>query len=88
MQEQDQVEEIAGDSIVVNLSGVASQEPDMNGMVRTFFGLVVPPSVQCEKLLLDIAPSMLPCMIPKSPKVWKIQARLLSSCLWSNVANI
>ncbi|KAM0835430.1 hypothetical protein ACQ4PT_062941 [Festuca glaucescens] len=102
MQEQEAVEELVDDSIVVNPSGLASpiaehgmevDQPVHNniihiGMVRTVFGPVIPPSMQCQKLLDDILPPMFASFFPQSPKVWALQAGFLSSCLWPNVAGM
>ncbi|KAM0885808.1 hypothetical protein ACQ4PT_030071 [Festuca glaucescens] len=102
MQEKEAVEELVDDSIVVNPSGLASpvaehgmevDQPIHNniihiGMVRTVFGPVIPPSMQCEKLLGDILPPMFASLLPKSPNVWALQDGFLSSCFWQNVAGM
>jgi hypothetical protein len=57
------------------------------GMVRVF-GPVIPPSMQCQQLLDVLLPSMFISFLPKSPKMWTIQASLLSDCLWPNVSAV
>jgi hypothetical protein len=100
--DQQAEEELVDDSIVADPSGLASplvehgmevDQPVYNqvihlGMIRTVFGPVVPPSMQCQKLLDVILPSMFSAFLPKSPRVWTIQSRLLSDCLWPNVADM
>jgi hypothetical protein len=99
--EDQQAEEVQfDDPIVLNPSGLASPQADHGmevdqpahynaihiGMVRTVFGPVIPPSMQCQQLLDVILPSIFTSFFHKSPKVWSIQASLISNCFWPNVS--
>jgi hypothetical protein len=42
--------------------------------------------MQCQQLLDVILPSMFTSFFHKSPKVWSIQASLISNCFWPNVS--